>query len=84
MVTLHCYPKFMSEVTVKANQPALGLPDGAIVTVERTARVDGAINAGILTVVGGEPSGDHPGQLPDTEPDVEPTKPRTPRGKPRT
>lgn len=42
----------MSEVTVKANQPALGLPDGAIVTVERTERVDGAINAGILTVVG--------------------------------
>lgn len=51
----------MSEVTVKANQPALGLPDGAIVTVERTARVDGAINAGILTVVGDaavEPLGD--------------------------
>ena len=43
----------MSEVTVKANQPAMGLPDGATVTVERTDRVDGAIRAGILTVVGG-------------------------------
>lgn len=92
----------MSEVTVKANQPALGLPDGAIVTVERTERVDGAINAGILTVVGDaavEPL-DEPVRTPDklppddaTEPigetdtlpdDVEPTKPRTPRGKPRT
>lgn len=83
----------MSEVTVKANQPALGLPDGAIVTVERTERVDGAINAGILTVVGdveseplGEPGDEpigEPDKLADTSDDVEPTKPRAPRGKSR-
>ena len=61
----------MSEVTVKSNQPALGLPDGAIVTVERTERVDGAINAGILTVVGDaavEPL-DEPVRTPDKLPE---------------
>lgn len=80
---------FMSEVTVKANQPVFGLPDGAVVTVERTERVDGAINAGILTVVGdvapeplGEPI-DEPDKLADTSDDVEPTKSRTQRGKSR-
>ena len=86
----------MSEVTVKANQPVFGLPDGAVVTVERTERVDGAINAGILTVVGdvapeplgepvavGEPIGE-PDKLADTSDDVEPTKSRTQRGKSRT
>ena len=79
----------MSEVTVKANQPVFGLPDGAVVTVERTERVDGAINAGILTVVGdvapeplGEPIGE-PDKLADTSDDVEPTKSRTQRGKSR-
>ena len=65
----------MSEVTVKANQPVFGLPDGAVVTVERTERVDGAINAGILTVVGeatveplGEPVRD-PDKLPEPSDD---------------
>ena len=41
----------MSEVTVKAIQPVLGLDDGAVVTIERTPRVDAAIRAGALAVV---------------------------------
>lgn len=45
----------MSEVTVKAMQPILGLDDGAVVTVERTPRVDAAISTGRLRVLD-EPS----------------------------
>lgn len=41
----------MSEVTVRAMQPVLGLADGAVVTVERTRRVDAAITGGALQVV---------------------------------
>ena len=41
----------MSEVTVQAIQPVLGLDDGAVVTIERTARVDAAISQGRLRVL---------------------------------
>ena len=41
----------MSEVTVKAMQPVLGLDDGAVVTIERTNRIDNAIKAGRLVVI---------------------------------
>lgn len=65
----------MSEVTVKAMQPVLGLDDGAIVTVERTPRVDAAINTGRLRVID-EPT------APDAEPVVEQSEsPRTKRVK---
>lgn len=38
----------MSEVTVKAVQPVLGLEDGAVVTIEKTRRVAAAIEQGRL------------------------------------
>lgn len=41
----------MSEVTVRAVQPVLGLDDGAVVTIERTPRVAAAIEQGRLVVV---------------------------------
>lgn len=46
----------MSEITVKAVQPVLGLPpEGAVVTVEHTPRVEAAIRSGHLVVVEGRP-----------------------------
>lgn len=49
---------------MKAMQPVMNLPDGAVVTIERTERVDGAIRAGMLQVVGEPP----PAAAPDTAP----------------
>lgn len=46
----------MSEVTVKAVLPVLGLNEGDEVTVERTPRVDGAIAAGFLLEVTDKPT----------------------------
>ena len=46
----------MSEVTVKAMQPVLGLDDGAVVTIERTTRIDNAIKAGRLVVISETPN----------------------------
>ncbi|QRY62754.1 hypothetical protein JVX90_00305 [Gordonia sp. PDNC005] len=44
----------MSEVTITAVQPVLGLMVGDTVTVERTHRVDAAIKTGRVTVAGDE------------------------------
>ena len=41
----------MSEVTVTAVQPVLGLDEGVTVTVERTRRIDAHIASGSLRVV---------------------------------
>lgn len=41
----------MSEVTVQAMQPVLGLDYGAVATIERTRRVDAAIGQGRLRVI---------------------------------
>ncbi|AVM01885.1 hypothetical protein C6V83_18070 [Gordonia iterans] len=41
----------MSEVTVRAVQPVLGIPDGGTVTIEKTRRVAAAIEQGHLVVV---------------------------------
>ena len=64
----------MSEVTVKAMQPVLGLDDGAVVTIERTTRIDNAIKAGRLVVIS---------ETLDPEPAPEPVvaEPETPRTK---
>lgn len=44
----------MSDVTIQTVQPVLGLPDGVTVTVERTRRVQAAIDAGRVRVVGSQ------------------------------
>lgn len=41
----------MSEVTVRAVQPVLGLDEGAVVTIERTRRIAAAIEQGRLQVL---------------------------------
>ena len=51
-----CYRAAMSELTVKAVLPVLGLNEGDEVTVERTPRVDGAIAAGFLIEVTDQPT----------------------------
>ena len=60
----------MSEVTVKAVQPVLGLEDGATVTIERTPRVDNAIKTGRLVVIAEtadpEPAGDPVAEAPES------------------
>ncbi|WP_156479475.1 hypothetical protein ACK8HH_17110 [Gordonia sp. LUNF6] len=68
----------MSEVTVKAIQPVLGLADGDVVTIERTPRIDTAIKAGRL-VVQDQPvqttdvgtTSDDPEPVPDDSPQPE-------------
>lgn len=56
----------MSEVTVTAVQPVLGLADGATVTIERTPRIDAHIKAGHLLVVNEAPDDAPVVEEPDT------------------
>ncbi len=57
----------MSEVTVEAVQPVMNLPVGTVVTVERTPRIIGAIEAGMLRLVDG-PAEPEPPAEPAPEP----------------
>lgn len=45
---------YMSEVTVSAVQPVLGLDEGSVVTIECTRRVQAAVDAGALVLVDAE------------------------------
>lgn len=73
----------MSEVTVRAVQPILGLEDGAVATIERTPRVQAAIDAGRLAVLTEAPDPVQAAE-PTPEPAVEDTTGPEPAAEPDT